>query len=1176
MKTKTRILSAVLAILMILAVCPVLSLSAAAPTAWDGKVAGTDMTFAELKALTTKPTVTAADVKDDFDFTSGTMTIKTAAGLALWAAMSSGLVNDSGATKGRGGVFWGATITIANDIDLNNKEWVPINTGNSSGTVKYTLDGAGHTISGMSINGTVASDSTGDFGLIANVFGNDAVTIKNLALMNSTINVDNQGTAYIGGLVGRATGSKTFTMSNCVVDVDITTTVNSDSKSIDYCGGRAAAIGGVAGIADTKNAVFQNVLVSGAITTTQTKGGAIASGLASVFYNGNATLKNIFSNVTLSGASNGATITHDAGSHMSNTFANLFYASGSGGSGVVTGKIKATMQNLLDGAEGTSGLGWTTKTTGGLPVPVVATEWGLGLMDNIRNGVSPTLFTEIDTAEELIEWAESVVAGEMSNARLTANINMTDKEWPIVRKFDGILDGNGYAISNLTVKRLTSTATTAYEATKTCIGGLFDTTDAGATVCNLALIDYTFNLVADQAITDDKFYSGMIFGSTVSTSKKNVCFDNILIYNAVFDTTSVSEADAALEYDSAINSRNGIMIGYAGHDYVSTTNCAFYGKVTDLSYGWSSANSHTIKNSYIVLTEGSKLATGWSNAPTAEKVYLSGAGATLSTTFWGNPVVKANFPKSDFALESDSGLIFVSDLVGSKMGLDTNIWTTYTNGLPVQKVFTDKQGDAADAWSVGYDADYTGDKTEDYIHFLGTAVRTEGATADATAIRFSVEVNTALTAKQYGVMVVPSKALAGGDTILTSALTLTVFVKDLTDHTENTSKWSDRFGAHADQFNVAITEMTAAWRDGKFTVCAFVELEDGTRYYTDAIEVVPSEIAFKAYQANDNRDKMIELYGDLPIMGTPVGTGTGADEANAYVITTPSQLFNVTEWSSKAYVKLGANIDMTGYKYKSAANFAGVFDGCGYVISNLDSYYTTRASADNSVAGVEGTSGGFISKTTGTLKNVAFLGMKVTITGGSEQYAGVLFGNAGTKTHNNIYVEATVDSSGCSSARVGTFSGYVNGLSISVKNYAFRGAIYNSSSILHISSSNSKAGTIQDCYTVLTGGKTYMEWTTSGYFEKAEDVYMTGKTGANNMWDNGGNVTFASKCTTDFFTEHTGAIKESDFFKSGDTNPNLGFVDGEWNYYTDHAPIQSVFANNIEVINGVATVKTAE
>ena len=88
------------------------------------------------------------------------------------------------------------------DITLSG-EWIPI--GTEQNPFKGTFDGAGHTISGLSINNNAAEDGQGLFGYI------NTAKIQNLTVQGS-VNVAGTKKIYVGGIVGYNKGG---TVTNC-------------------------------------------------------------------------------------------------------------------------------------------------------------------------------------------------------------------------------------------------------------------------------------------------------------------------------------------------------------------------------------------------------------------------------------------------------------------------------------------------------------------------------------------------------------------------------------------------------------------------------------------------------------------------------------------------------------------------------------------------------------------------------------------------------------------------------------------------------------------------------------------------------------------------------------------------------------------------------------------------
>ncbi len=149
------------------------------------------------------------------------------------------------------------TVTLSSDIKLTG-EWTPI--GNATYAFDGIFDGAGHTISGL----TVTNGTDGYKGL----FGNNAGTIKNVNVSGS-IGTLSAGSDNIAGIAGYNSG----TVSGCVNDVAITVDTSSiyaiggivgqNVGTITACANNAdikglKAVGGICGRSYGENAVISN------------------------------------------------------------------------------------------------------------------------------------------------------------------------------------------------------------------------------------------------------------------------------------------------------------------------------------------------------------------------------------------------------------------------------------------------------------------------------------------------------------------------------------------------------------------------------------------------------------------------------------------------------------------------------------------------------------------------------------------------------------------------------------------------------------------------------------------------------------------------------------------------------------------------------------------------------
>ena len=141
---------------------------------------------------------------------NGNVTISTAEGLIYFAKKANA-----------GNNFAGKTVTLANDIDLNNELWTPIGIYDDTTThFKGTFDGQNHAVAGLN----VVESNTNGVGFFGKVYTG---TIKNLTVEGS---VSAPGCSYVGGIVGHGYA----TITNCTFKGTVS-------------GSGAAQVGGIAG-----------------------------------------------------------------------------------------------------------------------------------------------------------------------------------------------------------------------------------------------------------------------------------------------------------------------------------------------------------------------------------------------------------------------------------------------------------------------------------------------------------------------------------------------------------------------------------------------------------------------------------------------------------------------------------------------------------------------------------------------------------------------------------------------------------------------------------------------------------------------------------------------------------------------------------------------------------------
>ena len=119
-----------------------------------------------------------------------------------------------------GNSFTGKTVTLGGNIDLNNEEWTPI--GAQSHSFAGTFDGAGYTVSGL----TIAESKTENY---YGLFGHTSGYVNNLNVAGSISPSNIDATSWIGGLIGANYG----TVTNCSSAVSVTVS----GSNLIYVGG---------------------------------------------------------------------------------------------------------------------------------------------------------------------------------------------------------------------------------------------------------------------------------------------------------------------------------------------------------------------------------------------------------------------------------------------------------------------------------------------------------------------------------------------------------------------------------------------------------------------------------------------------------------------------------------------------------------------------------------------------------------------------------------------------------------------------------------------------------------------------------------------------------------------------------------------------------------------------
>ena len=146
-------------------------------------------------------------------------------------------------------------VILANDINLSSTTWTSVANYNK------TIDGNGYSISGLKFNGTISSEG---LGLISNI--SETVTVKNLGIVNATVN--NGSTAitskYLGCICGTVTGE--LNIENCYIK---------SSKLVDNVKYSASGVGGLVGYCDNGTINISDTYVASTDVSGYNAGGLV-------------------------------------------------------------------------------------------------------------------------------------------------------------------------------------------------------------------------------------------------------------------------------------------------------------------------------------------------------------------------------------------------------------------------------------------------------------------------------------------------------------------------------------------------------------------------------------------------------------------------------------------------------------------------------------------------------------------------------------------------------------------------------------------------------------------------------------------------------------------------------------------------------------------------------------
>jgi len=425
------------------------------------------------------------------------------------------------------------------DIDLSDKEWVPIGSEN---TVFFTgtFDGNGHVISNLHIGTKTEVKEISDANIYAygmfSYLGADAEisnlllkdvcinikctgrtnlavgavagysnatgwSLKNIAVLSGYIAGANQRQNRVGGILGATTNKTTAaTIENCFNGATI---VSGYTNTSGNCYAGAA---GIVGFADAKNLAVKNCMNIGSIITTQSGSGKNCGSIGTIlaYPSTSATIKTALN--TGSTLSNSFSVENLLSYDTTSTYTDYFDVDASTVTlvSVENAKKASSFKALTDVENGSiwvceegkypmlkifANYAVTVSDTGVTPPPVVPDP---------EPDPEPVEPIEIRTEAELRKIGVDAAYPLDGSYILMADIDMTNSpEWVAIGGvgfFSGTFNGNGHAIIGLHIGTKTSPKVTADADLYSY--GLFSNLGEKAHVSNLLFKDICINVSA--------------------------------------------------------------------------------------------------------------------------------------------------------------------------------------------------------------------------------------------------------------------------------------------------------------------------------------------------------------------------------------------------------------------------------------------------------------------------------------------------------------------------------------------------------------------------------------------------------------------------------------------------------------------------------------------------------
>ncbi len=547
--------------------------------------------------------------------------------------------------------------------------WTPIGSGSQPFT--GTLDGDGHSVSGIYIN------STAEYQGLVGVLGSGG-TLQNLGVKASYI----KGGYHVGGVCGSSWG----TVSNCY---------NTGSVTGSY------AVGGVCG---TNDGTVTNCYNTGNVAGSEMVGGVCGwnefDTVTNCYNTGNVTGNNQvggvcgYNDATVTNCYNSGSVTGSGyvGGLCGNswgTVTNCYYLAGKANSGIGSGSGEATAKNadqfksgavayLLQGKQAEQIWGQNISFAPKDSYPVLG---GLKVVQN-GDGYANELkqdgdFYLISTADELRLFASMVNGGQTNiSAKLTADIelnNTTDWEnwnesteglntWtPIgseATQFAGTLDGDGHSVSGIYINSTANyqglVGVLGEDGTLQNLGVKASYIKGGARVggvCgeNRGTVNNCYNTGNVTGNSQVGGVCGMNYGNVTN------CYNtgNVTGSDAVGGVCGTNNGNVTNCYNTGSVTGSLYVGGVCGNSWGNVTNCYNTGSVAGNRYvgGVCGENYTTVTNCYYQKDMAAGGINGSDAAEQAEaktaEQFQSGEVAWLLGEGWGQTIGTENYPVLD-------------------------------------------------------------------------------------------------------------------------------------------------------------------------------------------------------------------------------------------------------------------------------------------------------------------------------------------------------------------------------------------------------------------------------------------------------------------------------------------------------------------------------------------------